>query len=95
MQVVDRILKRKENGGNFLYSIFLGDIDTTPVPMDLEPEDMVVDNGGGGGQQQTTNNNQVDIENELREFLEGGGPGLPTAAEVEHDTASIEQMLLD
>lgn len=53
------------------------DIDTTPVPMELEPE--------LSGSAAASNNNensvvsmttsQVDLESELREFLEGGGGG--------------------
>lgn len=51
---------------------FLSD-DTTPVDMDLEPETL------------NTGNQQVDIDSELREFLESRT----------HDSASIEQMLLE
>lgn len=36
----------------------------------------------------------VDIENELREFLEGGSALAGSHGE-DHDTSSIEQMLLD
>lgn len=36
----------------------------------------------------------VDIENELREFLEGGSVLAGSHGE-DHDTSSIEQMLLD
>lgn len=47
--------------------------DTTPVDMDLEPETL------------NTGNQQVDIDSELREFLESRT----------HDSTSIEQMLLE
>lgn len=66
------------------------DIDTTPVPMELEPE-------LSGSAANTTNTNpgvsmpssQVDLESELREFLEGSAAdNLATS-----DDVGIEQML--
>lgn len=66
------------------------DIDTTPVPMELEPE-----LSGSAAITADTNSvasmptSQVDLESELREFLEGGGAGnLATT-----DDVGIEQML--
>lgn len=66
------------------------DIDITPVPMELEPE-----LSGSAATSANTNSigsistSQVDLESELREFLEGSGAGsLPTT-----DDVGIEQML--
>jgi hypothetical protein len=58
---------------------FSADIDTTPIDMDLEPEEM-----------NDSNPPQVDIDIELRELLESQN-GPPTGG----DTSGIEQMLLD
>lgn len=66
------------------------DIDTTPVPMELEPD-------LSGSATTTANTNsvvsmstaQVDLESELREFLESGGAGSLTTT----DDVGIEQML--
>lgn len=66
------------------------DIDTTPVPMELEPE-----LSGSAATVANTNSvvsmsaSQVDLESELREFLEGGGAGSLTTA----DDVGIEQIL--
>lgn len=66
------------------------DIDITPVPMELEPElsgsAATSGNTNAVGAMSTT---QVDLESELREFLEGSGAAnLPTT-----DDVGIEQML--
>lgn len=63
------------------------DIDTTPVPMDLEPELGQLSTNTNSESISTT---QVDLESELREFLEGGAGSLATA-----DDVGIEQMLMD
>lgn len=49
------------------------DIDTTPVPMDLEPE--MSTPAPPPPPQSSVAVSQADIENELREFLEGGAAG--------------------
>lgn len=66
------------------------DIDITPVPMELEPElsgsAAISANTNSVGSMSTS---QVDLESELREFLEGNAAGtLPTT-----DDVGIEQML--
>lgn len=67
------------------------DIDTTPVPMELEPE---LNSHHGSNQTaatvSATTTPQVDLESELREFLEGDASNLATA-----DDVGIEQMLMD
>lgn len=87
---------------NFLFLAVTDVIDTTSVPMDLEPESM----GHHSNPTVITSNSStarippipsaaashVDIENELREYLEGGSGSL---APVVDDNCPIEQMLLD
>lgn len=67
------------------------DIDTTPVPMELEPEL----SGSAAAAPANTNpvvsmaSSRMDLESELREFLEGGGAGSLATT----DDVGIEQML--
>uniref|UniRef100_A0A6B2EES2 Putative irf-2-binding protein celtix-1 n=1 Tax=Phlebotomus kandelakii TaxID=1109342 RepID=A0A6B2EES2_9DIPT len=64
------------------------DMDITPVPMEIEPDSLV--HHHNHNHTNVDNTTPVDLETELREFLEGG-----SSSEVEHDTSSIEQMLLN
>ncbi|XP_055680365.1 bromodomain-containing protein 7 [Lutzomyia longipalpis] len=64
------------------------DMDITPVPMEIEPDSLVQHHNHNHSN--VDNTTPVDLETELREFLEGG-----SSSEVEHDTSSIEQMLLN
>ncbi|XP_059618012.1 bromodomain-containing protein 7 [Phlebotomus argentipes] len=64
------------------------DMDITPVPMEIEPDSLV--HHQNHNHANVDNTTPVDLETELREFLEGG-----SSSEVEHDTSSIEQMLLN
>lgn len=69
------------------------DINTTPVPMELEPDtDVRHSHHSTENASQSTINPQaqVDLETELREFLEAGNNSLATT-----DDVAIEQMLLD
>lgn len=72
----------------FYFEFFFpDDIDLDPVPMDLETETLVHHHP----MHSSATSAPVDIENELREFLEGGSGSHGE----DHDTSSIEQMLLD
>lgn len=58
--------------------------DSTPTPMELEPD--TTEPQHTNGTQTPTCTPQVDLELELREFLEGGNSG---------DDVGIEQMLME
>lgn len=66
--------------------------DTTPIPMELEADTNVQHHTNNISNETSSNNPQaqVDLETELREFLEAGNNGLPST-----DDVAIEQMLLD
>ena len=77
---------------SLLFYCSKGATDTTPVPMDLEPETIVHHNPAAPTTvpaAATPAVTQVDLEHELREFLEGG-TNLPQT-----EDPAIEHMLME